>query len=85
MVRGMTLFICTKCKKVYLAPDVEYAATVYSTPMPCKRCGSIRTMPLLMPHYWIYKKIWESMERNKLCFDAIYRFRRKGDLGQITE
>lgn len=65
MVRGKTLFICTKCKKVYLAPDVEYAATVYSTPMPCKRCGSIRTMPLLMPHYWIYKKIWESMERNK--------------------
>lgn len=65
MVRGTTLFICTKCKKVFLAPDVEYGAMVYSVPMPCKRCGSIRTMPLLMPHYWIYKKIWESMERNK--------------------
>ena len=65
MVRGTTLFICTKCKKVFLAPDVEYYATVYSVPMPCKRCGSIRTMPLLMPHYWFYKGIWETMERNK--------------------
>lgn len=65
MVRGTTLFICTECKKVFLAPDVEYGATVYSMPMPCKRCGSIRTMPLLMPHYWFYKDVWESMERDK--------------------
>ena len=65
MIRGTTLFICTKCKKIFWAPDVEYGATVYSMPMPCKRCGSIRTMPLLMPHYWFYKGIWKSMEEER--------------------
>ena len=65
MVRGTTLFICTKCKKIFVAPDIELGAMVYSVPMPCKRCGSIRTMPLLMPHYWFYKGIWESMEKER--------------------
>lgn len=46
MVRGTTLFICTECKKVFLAPDVEYSAMVYSVPMPCERCGSRRTLPM---------------------------------------
>lgn len=46
MIRGTTLFICTECKKVFLAPDVEYDAMAYSVPMPCERCGSRRTMPL---------------------------------------
>ena len=65
MVRGKTLFICTKCRKIFWALDVEYGAMVYSVPMPCKRCGSIRTMPLLMPYYWVYKGIWESMEEER--------------------
>lgn len=65
MVRGTTLFICTECKKIFLAPDVEYGAMVYSVPMPCKRCGSIRTMPLLMPYYWFYKDVWKSMEEER--------------------
>ena len=59
MVRGKTLFICTKCKKIFWALDVEYGAMIYSVPMPCTRCDSIRTMPLLMPYYWVYKGIWE--------------------------
>ena len=46
MIRGTTLFICTECKKVYLAPDVEYRAMAYSVPIPCERCGSMHTMPL---------------------------------------
>ena len=46
MIRGTTLFICTECKKVYLAPDVEYHAMAHSVPMPCERCGGMRTMPL---------------------------------------
>ena len=46
MIRGTTLFICTQCKKVFLAPDVEYHAMALSVPMPCERCGSIRTMPM---------------------------------------
>ena len=46
MTRGTILFICTKCKKVFLAPDIEYGAMVFSVPMPCERCGSIRTLPM---------------------------------------
>lgn len=46
MIRGTTLFICTQCKKVYLAPDVEYRAMAHSVSIPCERCGSMHTMPL---------------------------------------
>ncbi len=46
MTRGTILFICTKCKKVFLAPDIEYGAMFFSVPMPCERCGSIRTLPM---------------------------------------
>lgn len=64
MVRGKTIFICTKCKKIFWAPDVEYGATVYSMPMPCKRCGSIRTLPLLqLTAYLFYKGVWKNMEQ----------------------
>ncbi len=64
MVRGTTLFICTKCKKLFLAPDIEYGAMVYSRPMPCKRCGSIRTFPVVQPAYYpMYKSIWKTMEK----------------------
>ena len=44
MTRGTILFICTQCKKVFLAPDIEYGAMFFSVPMPCERCGSIRTL-----------------------------------------
>ncbi len=64
MVRGKTIFICTKCKKVFWAPDIEYGAMVYSMPMPCKRYGSRRTLPLFqLTYYTVYKKIWEVMEK----------------------
>lgn len=68
MIRGKMLFRCSKCKKIFVAPDMEYCASILSTPMPCPRCGSIRTMPLyayLNPfNISIYKKIWETMEEN---------------------
>ena len=44
MIHGTILFIYTKCKKVFLAPDIEYGAMFFSVPMPCERCGSIRTL-----------------------------------------
>ena len=62
MVRGKTIFICTKCKKVFWAPDIEYGAMVYSMPMPCKRCGSRRTLPLFqLTAYPFYKSVWKSL------------------------
>ena len=42
MIHGTILFI----KKVFLAPDIEYGAMFFSVPMPCERCGSIRTLPM---------------------------------------
>ena len=66
MIRGMTLFICTECKKVFLAPDVEYNAMALSVPMPCKRCGSRRTLPVLqLLSYPFYKTIWKTLEKDK--------------------
>lgn len=38
MVRGLKLFRCQKCGKVFLAPDLEYNATTFSQPMPCPTC-----------------------------------------------
>lgn len=68
MIRGITLFRCTKCGKIFSAPDIELNATIYSVPQPCKRCGSIRTYPLSLLSFLFkssYKKIWEQMEKNK--------------------
>lgn len=62
MYRGMNIFRCTQCGKIFVAPDVELGATVYSVPMPCKRCGSIRTLPIFKS---FYKSIWEDMEKRK--------------------
>lgn len=65
MVRGITLFVCTKYKKLFIAPDIEYGAMIYSMPIPCKRCGSIRTLPVTQLFYRsVYKGIWETMEKN---------------------
>jgi len=66
MVRGTTLFRCSKCGKLFLAPDIEYGATVLSVPQHCKRCSSIRTLPLLnLLFISIYKKIWDDMKNKK--------------------
>lgn len=66
MLRGTTLFICTECKKIFWAPDIELGAMVYSVPMPCKRCGSIRTLPLFqLTSYPMYKTIWKTMEKER--------------------
>lgn len=66
MYRGKNIFRCTQCSKIFVAPDWEYCATVYSAPQPCKRCGSIRTLPvyhILFKSF--YKSIWEDMEKRK--------------------
>lgn len=68
MIRGTTIFRCTKCNNIFFSADAEYCATILSAPMPCPRCGSIRTMPLLAYlnpfNVSIYRKIWETMEEN---------------------
>ena len=52
--------------KADLCASFEYAATTYSVPQPCKRCGSIRTLPAYHILFKsVYKKIWEDMEKIK--------------------
>ena len=67
MLRGTTLFKCTKCKKRFFAPDFEYLATTLSAPQPCPRCNSLRTRPsrLVGGSDFFYKRIWEQMEKNE--------------------
>lgn len=72
MIRGITLFICTECKKVFWAPDVEYDAMVYSVPMPCERCGSIRTMPMKLDPFHSDKLNPNKPLEKQLCYYSIY-------------
>lgn len=66
MYRGKNVFRCTQCGKIFVASDFEYVATTYSVPQPCKRCGSIRTLPAYHILFKsVYKKIWEDMEKIK--------------------
>ena len=68
MIRGKMIFICTKCKKIFIGPDIEYCASVLSVPMPCPRCNGIRTMPLhllSLLNLSMYKEIWKQMEENR--------------------
>ena len=64
MIRGYRKFRCTNCKHHFKGMDIEYACTVYSTPLRCPQCGSIKTMPAgIIFGRSAYEKIWEEMER----------------------
>lgn len=39
MYRGITLFKCPKCGKVFMGPDFEWNCTVLTAPLPCPECG----------------------------------------------
>ena len=45
MYRGKTLFKCTECGHLFVAPDIELGATSLSVPQRCPKCESIRTRP----------------------------------------
>ena len=62
MLRGITKFKCDDCGHTFKAFDIELAATVYSQPMPCPKCGSRHTMPKSLLSFMekgVYRKIWE--------------------------
>lgn len=66
MVRGIIEFKCDKCGHHFKDLDVEWCATVFSTPMPCPNCGSSHTYPSRFGigriNRGIYADIWKSME-----------------------
>lgn len=71
MLRGTTKFLCDSCGNKFTAPDIEYCATVFSTPQQCPRCGSMHTMPapsLLNPLSFlqksVYRNIWRQAEQD---------------------
>ena len=70
MLRGFTKFHCTACGHDFTGPDYELACTIYTAPIPCPRCGSIRTLPksnlgflfgFLKKRF--YKSIWDRREK----------------------
>ena len=66
MLRGITKFKCDDCGHTFKALDIELAATVYSQPMPCPKCGSRHTMPVSFfgcTDRKTYKEIWEMMDK----------------------
>ena len=64
MFRGKSIFRCTECGKIFIGKNIEYDATIYSFPQPRKRCGGIRTLPVLHSIFTsVYKKIWKNMEK----------------------
>lgn len=68
MLRGFTKFHCTNYGREFVAPDIEWMATVYTAPQPCPNCGSIRTMPKHGPilgrimRLTIYNGMWKACE-----------------------
>ena len=65
MLRGIITFKCSECGCTFKAPDIEWCATILSTPQPCPQCKSRRTAPRgLLGHIDSnYRKVWEEMER----------------------
>lgn len=65
MLRGTTLFKCHECGNTFRDFDIEWNATVFSTPQPCPQCNSLHTYPrwnfLSGPRS--YRPIWEHMDK----------------------
>lgn len=63
MIRGKLLFYCSKCRKRFIGIDIEWSATVFSTPLKYPQCGSWHTRPWSPLPAKIanreYKDIWE--------------------------
>ena len=66
MIRGKTKFKCDDCGHSFKEFDRELAATAYSQPRPCPKCGSRHTMPVSFlgcTDQETYKTIWEMMDK----------------------
>lgn len=41
MVRGVIVVTCPHCGRTFVAPDIEWGATVLSAPIHCPDCGQL--------------------------------------------
>lgn len=64
MIRGKIPFRCTDCHKVFIGLDIEWQATALSMPVPCPKCGSKHTLPLLASKDE-YERIWDDMGKGE--------------------
>lgn len=58
------MFVCDNCKKVFVGLDIEYAATAFSQPLECSKCGSMHTRPPFSSKSF-YRKIWEQADKTQ--------------------
>ena len=72
MVFGTTRFRCNECGTRFVSTAMEWCASVFLTPMPCPKCGSLHTYPIgftnlggILGPNPVYRKIWESMDKNR--------------------
>lgn len=69
MVFGTTTFKCNECGDRFVSTAMEWNATVYLTPMPCPKCGSMHTYPATLSNAGgvlgpgFYRKIWEQVDK----------------------
>ena len=49
MLRGESVFKCPKCGKRFVAPDIEWQASVMSQPMKCPHCGTMTNKKSMIP------------------------------------
>lgn len=61
MLRGKCIFKCDDCGHRFEDWDTEWAATIFTYPMPCPKCGSRHTYPAggmswLSKH--LYRYLW---------------------------
>lgn len=72
MIFGTTTFKCDECGNKFVAPAAEWCATAFIAPAKCPQCGSMHTYPAVIGRSLggflgldLYKKIWESQDKNK--------------------
>lgn len=61
MLRGIRIFRCGKCKKIFWGFDTEWHAMVLLAPLKCPKCGSMHTKPLFEGK-GIYEVIWKDLD-----------------------
>lgn len=69
MIRGYKKFVCDNCGHKFRALDIEWQATIYSTPQVCPQCGSRHTLPWSLFGWnldkFVYKSIWKDMDEHE--------------------
>ena len=64
MFRGMTKFTCDDCGNKFMGMDCEWRCTVYTAPVKCPKCGSLKTHITRSLLFDMYKEACKEFFRN---------------------